>query len=163
MENVLEMIDKSEYKLMEFDPTIKAGTLFSKYPKLRDIVGDVDEKLVRYALLMYDKNSPVRKFYPEIGIRKDFCAEIAGYDFDKESDEIDSLKSLTKLKEEEEDDWEDLEGSGDKKKKKKVKVVVPYDELLDIISAILRYQNSRVWTMISTNEQSFYEYQESVS
>lgn len=124
------MIDEREYKKMEFDPTVKKS-LTAQYPKLKDIIGSGDDKMMRYVLLMYDVNSPLRQHYPELGKRKEFAASIAGYDLMK-----DNVVSLFDFKIDDE----------------------PHEELLDMIIKYLKYQNNWVWSMIVSNEQAFYEY-----
>lgn len=124
------MIGDKEYSRMEFDPTVKKN-IQSVYPKLKDIVGSGDDKMVRYVILMYDVSSPLRQHYPELGKRKEFAASIAGYDLMK-----DNVVSLFDFKIDEE----------------------PNEELLDMIIKYLKYQNNWVWSMIVSNEQAFYEY-----
>lgn len=124
------MIGDKEYSRMEFDPTVKKN-IQSVYPKLKEIVGSGDDKMVRYVILMYDVSSPLRQHYPELGKRKEFAASIAGYDLMK-----DNVVSLFDFKIDEE----------------------PNEELLDMIIKYLKYQNNWVWSMIVSNEQAFYEY-----
>lgn len=124
------MIGDKEYSRMEFDPTVKKN-IQSVYPKLKEIVGSGDDKMVRYVILMYDVSSPLRQHYPELGKRKEFAASIAGYDLMK-----DNVVSLFDFKIDEE----------------------PHEELLDMIIKYLKYQNNWVWSMIVSNEQAFYEY-----
>lgn len=124
------MIDEREYKKMEFDPTVKKS-LTTQYPKLKEIVGSGDDKMLRYVLLMYDVNSPLRQHYPELGKRKEFAASIAGYDLMK-----DNVVALFDFKINDE----------------------PHEELLNMIMNYLKYQNNWVWSMIVSNEQAFYEY-----
>lgn len=124
------MIGDKEYSRMEFDPTVKKN-IQSVYPKLKDIVGSGEDKMVRYVILMYDVSSPLRQHYPELGKRKEFAASIAGYDLMK-----DNVVSLFDFKIDEE----------------------PNEELLDMIIKYLKYQNNWVWSMIVSNEQAFYEY-----
>lgn len=128
------MIDEREYKRMEFDPTVKKS-LTAVYPKLKEIVGSGDDKMLRYVILMYDVSSPLRQHYPELGKRKEFAASIAGYDLMK--DDVTSLFDF-KLNDE------------------------PYEELIDMIMKYLKYQNNWVWTMIVSNEQAFFEYNKRV-
>lgn len=128
------MIDEKEYKKMEFDPTVKKS-LTTQFPKLKDIVGSGDDRMLRYVLLMYDVNSPLRQHYPELGKRKEFAAAIAGYDMMK-----DNVVSLFDFKINEE----------------------PYEELIDMIMRYLKYQNNWVWTMIVSNSEAFYEYNKRV-
>jgi hypothetical protein len=132
------MIPEIEYKKMEFNPTVKKP-LFSSHPKLRQILGDADDKLSRYVLLMYDMNSPLREYYPEISKRKQFAAAIAGFDLDK--DDVTALFDF-KIKVDDEE--------------------VPYEELLNLIIKYLKYQNNYVWSMIVGNEQAFYEFNKRV-
>jgi DNA-binding protein Fis len=134
VEKRLGMIDEREYKRMEFDPTVKKS-LTAVYPKLKEIVGSGDDKMLRYVILMYDVSSPLRQHYPELGKRKEFAASIAGYDLMK--DDVTSLFDF-KLNDE------------------------PYEELIDMIMKYLKYQNNWVWTMIVSNEQAFFEYNKRV-
>ncbi len=122
-----------EYSRMEFNPTVK-GRIIKEYPVLAKIFSSVEDKMARYVMLMYDSNSPVREFEPELSRRKEFCASVAGYDLE----EIEPLKSLTT---------------------KTADGFEPYHDLLDCISNYLMFQNNRLWSLIVTNEQSFYEYQ----
>jgi len=124
------MIADKEYSKMEFDPTVKKS-LTTAYPKLKDIVGPSEDKMLRYVILMYDVSSPLRQHYPELGKRKEFAASIAGYDLMK-----DNVVSLFDFKVDDE----------------------PNEVLLDIIIKYLKYQNNWVWSMIVSNEQAFYEY-----
>ena len=132
------MITEVDYKKMEFNPTVKKP-LFSSYPKLVQILGKADDKLTRYVLLMYDMNSPLREYYPEISKRKQFAASIAGFDLDTE--DVTGLFDF-KVKVDDEE--------------------VPYEELLNLIVKYLKYQNNYVWSMIVSNEQAFYEFNKRV-
>lgn len=122
------------FERMEFNPTIKKS-LAAEYPKLKQLLGDFDDKMARYVILMYDHLSPLREHYPDLKKRKEFAASMAGYDLNK-----DDVSCLYDFKIKEEDDY------------------VPYDELLDMILKYLRYQNNWIWSMIVSNEQAFYEY-----
>lgn len=123
---------------MEFNPVVKKS-LTAAYPKLKQIVGDVDDRMLRYVLLMYDMNSPLREYYPEVSKRKQFAASIAGYDLDK-----DDVVPLFDFKIKDGDDE------------------VAYDELLNLIIKYLKYQNNYVWSMVVGNEQAFYEFNKRV-
>ena len=129
------MISENEYSKMEFNPTVKES-LTVKYPKLRHIVGDVDHRLIKYIILMYDVSSPLRQHYPELGKRKEFAASMAGYDLLK--DDVTTIFEF-KIKNEQ-GEYE------------------PNEALLGIIIKYLKYQNNWVWSMIVSNEQAFYEY-----
>ena len=131
---------------MEFNPTVKKK-ITVVYPKLSEMFGSVDDKMARYILLMYDSNSPLRNYFPELQKRKEFSASIAGYDIDK--DDVTPLFTFTRKVVEEAED-EDSEPK---------EYVEPHEELLHAISDFLIYQNNRLWVLISTNEQAFYECQ----
>lgn len=124
------MITDKELSKIEFNPTIKKEML-SAYPKLKEIIRSGDDRMIRYVILMYDINSPLRHHYPELGKRKEFAASMAGYDLNKED-----VTSLFDFKINDE----------------------PHEELLDMIIKFLKYQNNWVWSMIVSNEQAFYEY-----
>lgn len=128
------MITDKEFAILEFNPTNKREMLAS-YPKLKKIFGSGEDMMIRYVILMYDVNSPLRHHYPELGKRKEFAASIAGYDLLK-----DNVASLFEFKLNDE----------------------PYDELLNLIIKYLKYQNNWIWSMIVSNEQAFYEYNQRV-
>jgi hypothetical protein len=129
------MIDEKEFLKMEFNPTVKKN-LIAVFPKLKEIVGSVDDKQLRYVLLMYDQNSPLRNHYPDLLKRKEFAADLAGYDLMK--DDVTTLFDF-KIKNEADE-------------------YVPNEDMLDVIIRFLKYQNNWVWSMIVSNEQAFYEY-----
>jgi DNA-binding protein Fis len=133
------MISENDYLRMEFNPTVKKAVT-AVYPKLKQIVGDVNDKMMRYVLLMYDQNSPLREYYPELGKRKNFAASIAGYDLDK--DDVTELFDF-KIKNEEDE-------------------YVPCEAMLELIMKYLKYQNNWIWSMIISNEQAFYEFNQRV-
>lgn len=132
------MIPESEYGKMEFNPVVKKS-LTATYPKIKQIVGEANDKMLRYVILMYDMNSPLREYYPEVSKRKQFAASIAGYDLNKE-DVTPLFDFKIKIDDEE----------------------VPYDDLLNLIVKYLKYQNNYVWSMIVSNEQAFYEFNKRV-
>ena len=132
------MITEKDFSIMEFNPLSKRA-LTSCYPKLKGIVGDVDDKMLRYVLMMYDMKSPLREYYPELDKRKQFAASLAGYDMD--TDDVTGLFDF-KLK---------VEGEE-----------VTYEALLDVIIKYLKYQNNYMWSMIVSNEQAFYEFNKRV-
>jgi hypothetical protein len=129
----------TDYSKMEFDPTSKKPLLV-QYPKLKHVVGDVDDKMLRYVLLMYDQKSPLREYYPELSKRKTFAASIAGYDVDD-----DSIVELFDFKVK--NDEGELEHN---------------EEILELIIKYLKYQNNWVWSLIISNEQAFYEFNKRV-
>lgn len=129
------MIDEKEFLRMEFNPTVKKP-LTVVYPKLKELVGSVDDKQLRYVLFMYDINSPLRSHYPDLAKRKEFAADMAGYDLMK--DDVTTLFEFRTKNIEDE--------------------YVPDEEMIKMIIKYLKYQNNWVWSMIISNEQAFYEY-----
>lgn len=119
---------------MEFNPVVKKN-LTVVYPKLKDILGNGDDKMIRYILLMYDQNSPLRHHYPDLFKRKQFAADLAGYDLDKED-----VVAVYEFRVKVDDGYE------------------PYEELINLTMKYLKYQNNMVWQMIVSNEQAFSEY-----
>jgi hypothetical protein len=130
------MIDAREYQSMEFNPMCKKDMMV-EYPKLKEIMkGEGTDREVRYLILMYDANSPLKKHYPDLVKRKQFAASLAGYDM-----MIEKMDTLFDFK-------------GD--------MGIPDDRLLNLVISYLKYQNNWVWTMIVSNEQAFYEYNKRV-
>lgn len=119
---------------MKFE--IKAG-MKVRHPKLADVFKTNDDRIIMYVVAMYDQFSPLRESYPDLEKRKDAAIELSGFNR-ANSDVIKSVKTLTVTSED---------------------GMAPFDELLDAISAYLIFQSNRLWTLIVTNEQSFYEYQ----
>lgn len=145
------MIDEKSYSKMEFNPTVKRN-LTVEYPKLAEIFGKIDDKMLRYVLLMYDMNSPLKEAYPDLSARKNWAASIAGY---KESDDTEFLKTFTK---EVKTPVKDTTGEV----KYYNKSIELHEPILDAVQKLVIYQNNRLWAMIVTNEQAFYEYQRRV-
>lgn len=133
------MISDKEYKRMEFNPVVKKS-LTVEYPKLKGILGEGDDRMMRYVLLMYDMNSPLREYYPELDKRKQFAASMAGYDLDKED--------VTEL--------------FDFKVKGEDGEYTPNEHFINMIMAYLKYQNNWVWSMIVSNSEAFYEFNKRV-
>lgn len=124
------MITDKELSIIEFNPLSKKPML-TAYPKLKEIIGSGDDRMIRYVILMYDVTSPLRQHYPDLSKRKEFAATLAGFDLMK-----DDVVSLFEFRLNDE----------------------PYEPLLDMITTYLKYQNNWVWSMIVSNEQAFYEY-----
>lgn len=132
------MIPDKDFSIMEFNPLIK-GKILEKYPKLKEVVGDTEDKVVRYILLMYDQNSPLRHHYPDLFKRKQFAADMAGFNLDKED-----VVGLFEFKVKTDDGYE------------------PDENLIKVTMRYLKYQNNMVWVMIVSNEQAFFEYNKRV-
>ncbi len=143
-----QVIKSAEYSAMEFNPVVKKD-MIAEYPRLKEIFGDISDREIRYLLLVYDKNSPIKKLYPQLKKRKEFAADLAGYDI-----EVDNILPITDFI------TTEVIPATDEEEEKRYTVV--YEKLIKALSSFLAYQNSRLWTMIVTNEQAFYEYQEKV-
>jgi len=120
------MIVDLDYSKMEFNPVAKKLD-----EKVLSIIKCKEEKLARYILLMYDKNSPVTAAYQSLKQRKEVAASIAGYDIDKED-----MSPIFEFK------------NGDN----------PDETLIECISNFLRYQNNLLWCLIVSQEQAFHEF-----
>ena len=132
------MIPDKDFSIMEFNPLVK-GKVLEKYPKLKSVLKDGDDRVIRYILLMYDINSPLRHHYPELYKRKEHAADLAGYNLDKED-----VTGLFDFRIKTDDGYE------------------PDEELVNLTMKYLKYQNNMVWLMIVSNEQAFYEYNKRV-
>jgi hypothetical protein len=139
-----------DFSKMRYDPTLD---VVKSYPELVSQIGISDEKMIKYILLMYDEKSPMRNAYPDLDKRKDFCADLAGYDSKIHAEVIKDLKSMTK---------DEKIPVGDDEDEKFKTVTVIWDDFVDAVLSFVINQNSRLWAMIVTNEQAFYEYQRRV-
>ena len=128
---------------MEFNPLVK-GSLYKAYPNLKVILNGIEEEYARYILLMYDSDSPVAKQYSDLAKRKEQSAALAGFSLSDEK-ELYQLYSFVKV----------LEAGP-------LVDTEPNKKLLDALTSFLMYKNDRLWTMIVTNEQAFYEFQSKV-
>lgn len=90
------------------------------------------DKLIRYIMAMYDKNSPFVRMFQDVSKRKRECAHMAGYDIEKDRERLDPIFDFTD------------------------------SQFSSMVIDFLKDQNSRVWTMIVSNEQTFYEYQKAL-
>jgi hypothetical protein len=89
-------------------------------------------RTVKLIMAMYDKSSPLVRMYQDVNKRILEAAAVAGYDVEKSRGDIESLFSFQ-------------------------------DKLFtSMVIEFLRLQNSRIWTMICSNEQTFYEYQKAL-
>lgn len=143
------MLRDTDFNKMEFSPLAKKA-MCVEYPKLCNIVNpnlDKDcnkvkskiDKTIRYILLMYDVNSPLRLYYPDLEQRKTAACDLAG--FDVGSDNMEEILEF-KIRD------------GD--------TISPNEELLSMVMNYLKYQNNWVWTMIVSNSEAFYEYNKRV-
>lgn len=83
----------------------------------------------RYVIYLYDSGSPVRPKSTTLHEAKQFAAELAGFDLEKDA------KFLDRVFKNQDDD------------------------VLDMIHDVLRSQKNRKWSIICTFEENFYEFQ----
>ena len=94
-----------------------------------DIRPDI-EKLLKYIIYMYDKNTPMRELYQELQERKIECALLSGYSEKKDKTILEELYNLT-----------------DKR-------------ACELISSFLKYQNHKSWALLVSNEEVLWQYQQ---
>tara|TARA_R100001463_G_scaffold28672_3_gene65641 strand:- start:9439 stop:10071 length:633 start_codon:yes stop_codon:yes gene_type:complete len=94
-----------------------------------DIRPDI-EKLIKYIIYMYDKNTPMRELYQELQERKVECALLSGYSEKKDKTILEELYNLT-----------------DKR-------------ACELISSFLKYQNHKSWALLVSNEEVLWQYQQ---
>jgi hypothetical protein len=98
-------------------------------PSLARYTGPHLDKLVRYALFMYDAGSALISRYPDLQMRKENAADLAGFDADKDGEWL--SENVYQF---------------------------DNPEILDIVHELLQYQNNRLWSLIVSNENTFSEY-----
>jgi hypothetical protein len=103
------------------------------------------DKLIRYIVFLYSKESPFVSAYKELGQRMRECAREAGYDLVEDKSIVDKLFQfkVETIGEEEEENPQDV-------------------EFVNMVIDFLKNQNDLTWSMIVSNEQTFYEYQEAL-
>jgi hypothetical protein len=91
------------------------------------------DKLVRFIMALYDKKSPIIKQLTNLDQRKKEAALVAGYDLKFDADTLDALFAFT-------------------------------DHEMQILALqFLKDQNDMYWTMIVSNEQTFWEFQRALN
>lgn len=107
--------------------------LAKKLPSVKRLDAREDgDKLLKYVMLMYDKNSPAVQFWQDAGLRKKECAILAGYDLKTDKAVLDGLFDFVDR------------------------------DLQEIAIEFLKDQYNLWWAMIVSNEQTFYEYQKTI-
>ncbi|HDY88336.1 MAG TPA: hypothetical protein ENH82_09535 [bacterium] len=88
-------------------------------------------RIIRYILLMHEKNSPLRTKIQNVADRKDYALALAGFKDKKKEDRerIDEIKQLLA------------------------------ERVVEMIIEFLQWQGNRLLAMIDSNEQTFYEFQ----
>ncbi len=111
------------------------------------------DKIIRYIILMYSKESPLVKKFTDLVARKKNAAEMAGFDLVKDDTPI-PLEPL--LDEEEEDDRPEPTSL----LYKLYNFADP--EIGSMVIGFLRFQNDLAFSMLASNEQTFFEYQQAI-
>lgn len=141
------------FAIQNTDPTLK---LFDQIPDLIQIKefeaaksNPNCDKFIRYIILMYDKNSPLAKKFTDLQKRKENAATMAGFDLIKDNiapaptvdddGEIHEIPSLLQTL------FDFLDSATS-----------------DMVIGFLRYQNDLLFSMLVSNEQTFYEYQKAL-
>lgn len=91
--------------------------------------GPDKQKLIRYILYMYDKGSPMRIFYPDVTRRKEECAKLSFYNLRDDKERLIEIFSLSD------------------------------EEVSDIITNFIIWQDSMIWSAYVTSTQVYWEYQ----
>ena len=136
----MRVFEKQDFESMDFNPYGVRMDLQKKYTKIqivpglkRALDGPRAQELTKYILYMYDMKSPLKDYFPNISVRKTQAADLAGFNLETEENYLDNLYNLTGQ----------------------------YAEhFVHCISEYLISQNNRLWSMIVSNEQTFYEYQQ---
>lgn len=112
------------------------------------------DQIIKYIILMYSKQSPLAKKFTDLTIRKTQAAIMAGFDM------VEDLKGSIDFIAGEGEDDEDIE------------LVIPslltklYDfldeQMSEMIVGFLRFQNDLRYSMLESNRQTFYEYQQTL-
>lgn len=79
------MYKEIEFSKCLFNPCV--NDMFSSYPqlgKIKDLSKQIDNKLMKYIVCVYDYRSPIVAHNRELKIRKQVAAEFCGYDYPKE-------------------------------------------------------------------------------
>ena len=134
------LLNASDFNQMRFNVyEVKAKTDLNNHFRLDKLFdsfaeyGDADRnKVTKYIFYMYDPKSPLIQYFTDISKRKAEASALAGFDHKKDEDR---LKELYMLNE---------------------------DKVANMVIEFLRYINIRVWTMIVSSEETFYEYSQAL-
>jgi RNA processing factor Prp31 len=116
---------------MIFNPFKVKGSLKKKYPKMKMFSSfqSADDQMITYVLYMYDQNTPMKEQFPDLKIRKEQAAVLSGYNLVKDNEILHDMFFFQSTK------------------------------VVEMVDEFLRKQNNRIWSMIVSNEQTFFEYQ----
>ena len=84
--------------------------------------------LVKYVVYMYDKKSPMRRYYSDIDQRKTECAILAGYDTDENNTALEKIFNFTDE-------------------------VAKY-----LVTEYIKYINDKIWAVLQGNEEVLWQY-----
>lgn len=126
-----------KYNVFGIEKDVINAKAFRSYYVLLSTEGNVKrpdlDKILRYAMALYDKRSPIPRAIANIGERKREAALSAGYDLKLDDEALSALFDFTD------------------------------HELQLIVLHFLREDNNMYWSMIVSNEQTFWEYQRALN
>ena len=126
-----EIFNKEDFDKMIFNPFKVKGPLKKALPKMKMFKSFelADDQMIAYVLYMYDQNTPLKEQFPDLKIRKEQAAILSGYSLTKDDKFLHDLFFFIS------------------------------EKLVQMVDEFLRKQNNRIWSMIVSNEQTFFEYQ----
>jgi len=129
--SLTEIFNKEDFSKMIFNPFKVKGSLKKKYPKMKMFSSfqSADDQMITYVLYMYDQNTPMKEQFPDLKIRKEQAAVLSGYNLVKDNEILHDMFFFQSTK------------------------------VVEMVDEFLRKQNNRIWSMIVSNEQTFFEYQ----
>ncbi len=130
----------SNKNILEAMPEMKNLSSFVSEAIRKDI-----NKVIRFIVAMYDSKSPFVKMFQAVDQRKRECAAFAGFDLKKDEKLLNQMFSFAAPQPVDEDEEQE-----------------DFTWYSDMVVEYLRDQNNRVWAMIVSNEQTFYEYQKAL-
>ena len=98
--SIVDIFSESDFDSMFFNPYGIKGSILKKYPKIKMFKSflKADDKLIRYVLYVYDLNTPLKEYYPDLKIRKEEAAKLSGYDLAKDKDFLYQIFFFKKFK-----------------------------------------------------------------
>jgi len=129
--SLTEIFNTEDFKKMIFNPFKVKGSLKKKFPKMKMFSSfqTAEDQMIAYVLYMYDQNTPMKEQFPDLKIRKEQSAVLSGYDLVKDNEILHDMFFFKSTK------------------------------VIEMVDEFLRKQNNRIWSMIVSNEQTFFEYQ----
>lgn len=126
-----EIFNKEDFDKMIFNPFGVKRPLKKAFPKMKMFKSFevADDQMIAYVLYMYDQNTPLKEQFPDLKIRKEQAAVLSGYNLKKDGEFLHDLFFFVS------------------------------EKLVEMVDEFLRKQNNRIWSMIVSNEQTFFEYQ----